>query len=58
MFRPLTWPQRFFLIAVALAAISSHLGVSIATSVTLVLYGVWDWRAARAGRPVSVATHA
>jgi TRAP transporter 4TM/12TM fusion protein len=58
MFRPLTWPQRFFLIAVALAAISSHLGVSVATSVTLVLYGVWDWRAARAGRPVSVATHA
>ena len=52
MFRPLGWPQRLFLIAVSLAAISSHPGVSVATSGVLILYAVWDWRAARreAGR--------
>jgi TRAP transporter 4TM/12TM fusion protein len=60
MFRPLGWPQRLFLVAVALAAVSSHLAVSVATSVVLVLYAVWDWRGARraAGRPLSVATGA
>src|SRR5438477_5409871 len=56
MFRPLGWPQRLFLVAVALAAISSHLAVSVVTSVVLVLYAVWDWRGARreAGRALSV----
>ena len=60
MFRPLGWPQRIFLVAVALAAISSHLAVSVATSVVLVLYAVWDWRGARreAGRTLSVPTGA
>jgi len=60
MFRPLGWPQRLFLVAVALAAISSHLAVSVATSVVLVLYAVWDWRGARreAGRALSVPTGA
>ena len=60
MFRPLGWPQRLFLVAVALAAISSHLAVSVATSVVLVLYAVWDWRGARreAGRTLSVPTSA
>ena len=60
MFRPLGWPQRIFLVAVALAAISSHLAVSVATSVVLVLYAVWDWRGARreAGRALSVPTGA
>ena len=60
MFRPLGWPQRIFLVAVALAAISSHLAVSVATSVVLVLHAVWDWRGARreAGRALSVPTGA
>ena len=60
MFRPLGWPQRLFLVAVALAAISSHLAVSVATSVVLVLHAVWDWRGARreAGRALSVPTGA
>lgn len=43
MFRPLNWPQRLFLIAVSLAAISSQLTVSIPTSVVLIAFGVWDW---------------
>jgi TRAP transporter 4TM/12TM fusion protein len=60
MFRPLGWPQRLVLVAVALAAVSSHLAVSVATSVVLVLYAVWDWRGARrvAGRALGDPTGA
>jgi TRAP-type uncharacterized transport system fused permease subunit len=60
MFRPLGWPQRLVLVAVAFAAVSSHLAVSVATSVVLVLYAVWDWRGARrvAGRALSDPTGA
>ncbi len=60
MFRPQSWPQRLLLVAIALAAIGSHLAVSVATSVLLLLYGLWDWRGARraAVRPVGVATSA
>jgi TRAP transporter 4TM/12TM fusion protein len=54
MFRPQSWPQRLLLIAVALAAIGSHLTVSVATSVVLVLYAVWDWRGARRTAPRAV----
>jgi TRAP transporter 4TM/12TM fusion protein len=54
MFRPQSWPQRLLLIAVALAAIGSHLTVSVATSVVLVLYAVWDWRGARRAAPRAV----
>jgi len=46
MFRA-SWPQRGFLIAVALAAISSHRAVSVATSVVLLAFAAWDARAAR-----------
>ncbi len=57
MFRPLTWPKRLLLIGVSLAAISTHLTVSLVTSVALVAFGVWDWSRARreAVRIVSVA---
>jgi TRAP transporter 4TM/12TM fusion protein len=54
MFRPQSWSQRLLLIAVALAAIGSHLTVSVATSVVLVLYAVWDWRGARRAAPRAV----
>ncbi len=47
MFRRQSWPQRLLLIAVALAAISTHLIVAVATSVVLLLYAAWDWRNAR-----------
>ncbi|MBI2490674.1 MAG: TRAP transporter large permease subunit, partial [Candidatus Rokubacteria bacterium] len=49
MFRPLGWLQRLFLIAVALAAISTHLTVSVATSAVLVAFAAWDWSRARSG---------
>jgi TRAP transporter 4TM/12TM fusion protein len=51
MFRPLGWSQRLLLIAVALAAISAHLTVSVATSLVLLAFGVWDW--SRAHRAMS-----
>jgi TRAP transporter 4TM/12TM fusion protein len=55
MFRPLSWPQRVLLIAVALAAIGPYVAVSVATSLALLTFGVWDWsRARRGARPVSV----
>lgn len=47
MFRAQSWPRRLLLAAVALAAIGPHVGLSLATSVVLVLYAVWDWRGAR-----------
>ena len=47
MFTPLTWPHRIFLIVVSLAAISPHIGVSVACSVVLVTYMVWDARRGR-----------
>ena len=50
MFRPLGWLQRLFLIAVALAAISTHLTVSVATSAVLVAFAAWDWSRARSTR--------
>jgi TRAP transporter 4TM/12TM fusion protein len=54
MFRPLGWSKRIGLIAISLAAISPHLTVSVATSVVLLAFGVWDaWasRALAAARP-------
>jgi TRAP transporter 4TM/12TM fusion protein len=47
MFTPLSWPHRIFLIAVSLAAISPHIGVSVACSVILMTYMVWDARRGR-----------
>ena len=47
MFGPLSWPKRLFLIAVALAAIGPYFAVSLASSVVLIAYAVWDARAAR-----------
>jgi TRAP-type uncharacterized transport system fused permease subunit len=47
MFRPQGLVQRLLLVAVALAAIGPHLATSVATSVALVLYAIWDWRGAR-----------
>ncbi|HET7340810.1 MAG TPA: TRAP transporter fused permease subunit [Methylomirabilota bacterium] len=47
MFGPLTWPRTIFLVVVALAAISPYLGVSVASSVILIAYMVWDSRTAR-----------
>jgi TRAP-type uncharacterized transport system fused permease subunit len=52
MFRPLGWPKRIGLIAISLAAISPHLAVSVATSVVLLAFGVWD---AWASRPLAAA---
>jgi TRAP transporter 4TM/12TM fusion protein len=57
MFSPLSWGARAFLIAVSLAAISHSLTVSVATSVVIVAFSVWDWRRASrrpAPAPVSV----
>jgi TRAP transporter 4TM/12TM fusion protein len=48
MFGPLDWPKRLFLIAGALAAITSHLGVSVGSSVVLIAFAIWDHRHARA----------
>jgi TRAP-type uncharacterized transport system fused permease subunit len=47
MFGPLTWPRTIFLVVVSLAAISPSLSVSVASSVILIAYMVWDARAAR-----------
>ena len=47
MFGPLTWPRTIFLVVVSLAAISPYLGVSLASSVILIAYMVWDYRVAR-----------
>jgi TRAP transporter 4TM/12TM fusion protein len=47
MFAPLSWPQRAFLIAVSLAAISPSILVSLATSLVLVAFGLWDRRRSR-----------
>ncbi|HEX9819728.1 MAG TPA: TRAP transporter fused permease subunit [Methylomirabilota bacterium] len=51
MFGPLSWPRRLFLIAVSLAAIGPHVAVSLATSLVLLAYMVWD---ARQPRPALV----
>jgi TRAP transporter 4TM/12TM fusion protein len=47
MFTPLGWSQRAFLAAVSLAAISSNLNVSIATSLILLAFATWNWRRER-----------
>ena len=47
MFGPLTWPRTIFLVLVSLAAISPYLSVSLASSVVLIAYMVWDARTAR-----------
>jgi len=47
MFTPLSWPHRLFLIAVSLAAIGPYLAASLACSVVLVAYIVWDARRGR-----------
>ena len=52
MFTPLSWPHRLVLIAVSLAAIGPYLAVSLACSVVLVAYMVWD---ARRGRLTATA---
>jgi TRAP-type uncharacterized transport system fused permease subunit len=48
MFRPLSWLQRAFVAAVALAAIGPSLQVSLGTSAVLVAFGLWDRHRARA----------
>ena len=47
MFGPLTWPRTIFLVVVSLAAIGPYLSVSLACSVVLIAYMVWDARTAR-----------
>jgi TRAP transporter 4TM/12TM fusion protein len=47
MFAPLGWWRCAGLIALSLAAITSSLTVSIAISVVIVAFAVWDWRRAR-----------
>jgi TRAP transporter 4TM/12TM fusion protein len=47
MFTPLSWLQRGLLTAVSLAAISSSLWVSIATSMVVLAFGFWNWREER-----------
>ena len=47
MFGPLTWPRTIFLIVVSLAAISPYVSASLASSVVLIAYMVWDYRTAR-----------
>jgi TRAP transporter 4TM/12TM fusion protein len=47
MFGPLTWPRTIFLVVVSLAAISPYMSVSLASSVILIAYMVWDYRTAR-----------
>lgn len=47
MFGPLTWPRTVFLVVVSLAAIGPYLAVSLASSVLLIAYMVWDARTAR-----------
>ena len=57
MFGPLSWPKRLFLIAVALAAIGPYVAVSVASSVVLIAYAVWDARVARqTPAPVLIVT--
>jgi TRAP transporter 4TM/12TM fusion protein len=49
LFRPLGWLKRLFLGAVAMAAISPDLAVSVATSLVLLAFAAWDaWAARRA----------
>ncbi len=47
MFTPLGWGKRVFLVVVALSAISPNVAVSVATSVVLLAFGVWDYRRER-----------
>ena len=47
MFTPLGWGKRVFLMIVALSAISPNVAVSVATSVVLLAFGVWDYRQER-----------
>ncbi|HZS32423.1 MAG TPA: TRAP transporter fused permease subunit [Methylomirabilota bacterium] len=54
LFRPLHWPRRLALSALAVAAIGPSLVVSAATSLALVAYGAWDRHRARA-RPDPLA---
>jgi len=57
MFGPLSWPKRLFLTAVALAAIGPYVAVSLASSVVLIAYAVWDARVARqTPAPVLIVT--
>ena len=57
MFGPLSWSKRLFLIAVALAAIGPYVAVSLASSVVLIAYAVWDARVARqTPAPVLIVT--
>jgi TRAP transporter 4TM/12TM fusion protein len=53
MFGPLAWPQRLFVIAVSLAAISPSILISIVCALVLVAYATWDARRSRpAAAPV------
>ncbi|PYM21963.1 MAG: C4-dicarboxylate ABC transporter permease [Candidatus Rokuibacteriota bacterium] len=57
MFGPLTWPRTIFLVLVSLAAIGPYLSVSLASSVVLIAYMVWDARTAqKAVGPTLVVT--
>ena len=57
MFGPLTWPRTIFLVVVSLAAIGPYLSVSLASSLLLLAYMVWDARTAqKAVGPTLVVT--
>lgn len=47
MFTPLGWLSRLFLGAVAVAAISPSLWVSVATSAVILAFALWNWRLER-----------
>ncbi len=47
MFTPLGWGKRLFLVVVALTAVSPYVAVSVATSLLLLAFGVWDYRQER-----------
>jgi hypothetical protein len=47
MFTPLGWGKRVSLAVVALTAISPNIAVSVATSIVLLAFGVWDHRQER-----------
>jgi TRAP transporter 4TM/12TM fusion protein len=51
MFRPLSWPQRLFVIAVSLAAISPSTVISVVCALVLVAYATWDARRSRPAAP-------
>jgi TRAP transporter 4TM/12TM fusion protein len=51
MFGPLSWPVRAVLVAVSLVAISPDVSHSIASSVVLIAFALWDARRSRRAPP-------